>query len=117
MGNTNRPGTVVVGEYDHEPFAVDGQPYLIRELKWNRIEGRSYELVRVADDAVLTEDGSFDQYPTSEQIAEVLNGHGVDAELVSCTFCLTPVFLDIARRHDNGYVGSCCWDERLRASE
>ena len=43
--------------------------YLVRELVWNGISGRSYELVRVADDIVLTEDESFDEYPTDAQIA------------------------------------------------
>lgn len=75
-----RPGRVVVRETDHEPFTVFGERYVVRELVWNGIPGRSYELVRLADDVVLTEDESFNEYPTGEQIAAVLNDHGSDVK-------------------------------------
>jgi basic membrane lipoprotein Med (substrate-binding protein (PBP1-ABC) superfamily) len=117
MGNSDRPGTVVVSEYDHEPFEVDGQLYLIRELRWNRIAGRSFDVIRVADNADLTTDGSFDDHPTDAEIAEVLIQHGVDVALETCKFCDGDVLRATAHRHGHGWVGDCCWDERLRATE
>ncbi|MDX3695001.1 hypothetical protein PV726_32610 [Streptomyces europaeiscabiei] len=78
MGNTSRPGTVVVREIDHDLFEVEEEQYLVRELVWNGIDGRSYELVRRRDDAVLTADESFDRYPTDAQIAVVLEEHDID---------------------------------------
>jgi hypothetical protein len=121
MGNSDRPGTVIVGENDHDPFPVNGQLYVVRELRWNCIPGRSYELIRLAadgaDDAVLTMDGAFDSYPSDAEIADLLEQHGIDVALESCTFCGQPVLADTAHRHNHGWVGSCCWDERLRATE
>lgn len=118
MGNGSRPGSRVVREIDHESFEIDGVKYVVRELVWNGIEGRSYDLYRVADDVVLTEDESFDAYPTDAEVAEVLAGHDVDVELEACKFCGGDVLRATAHRHGRGWVGdSCCWDERLRATE
>lgn len=33
---------------------------------------------------------------------------------VHCKFCQKLVLLDEAHRHDGGWVGPECWDERLR---
>ncbi|MEU3499902.1 hypothetical protein ABZ726_03720 [Streptomyces hundungensis] len=66
------------------------------------------------DDQVLTEDASFDTYPTDAQIAVVLQGSGLDVELEMCKMCRQEVLLATAHRHDNGWVGTCCWDDRLR---
>ena len=35
----------------------------------------------------------------------------------SCKFCHRPVDPTKAHLHDGEYVGECCWDERLRATE
>jgi len=35
----------------------------------------------------------------------------------SCKFCHRPVDPAKAHLHDGEYVGECCWDERLRATE
>lgn len=114
MGDTSRPGTIVVREIDHDAFEVNEKRYCIRELHWNGITGRSYDLVGVDHDECLTED-SFDEYPTDAQIAIVLEVHGIDAELEMCKFCRREILQATAHRHDNGWVGdSCCWDERLR---
>lgn len=117
MGNSSRPGSVVVGERDHEAFEVDGQRYVVRELRWNGIDGRSYELVRLDGDVVLTDDEAFSDHPTDAEIATVLLRHGVGVELGECTFCGGTVLLATAHRHHNRWVGTCCWDERLRSTE
>lgn len=105
---------MVVREIDHDPFEVDGEQYFVRELVWNGTDGRSYELVSCRDEEVLTEDESLDNYPTDAQITVVLKGHGIDVELETCKICRKEILLATAHRHDNGWVGSCCWDERLR---
>jgi hypothetical protein len=117
MGNSSRPGSLVVGERDHESFEVAAQFYVIRELRWNGIDGRSYELVRLDGDVVLTEGEAFSEYPTDAEIAEVLERHGVDVELGECKFCGEAVLLATAHPHHNGWVGLCCWDDRLRSTE
>lgn len=38
-------------------------------------------------------------------------------EPITCSFCRKPVDPEAAHRHQGVYVGPCCWDERLRASE
>ena len=113
MGNMSRPGTVMIDEIDHPPFDVDGEQYFVRELVWNGISGRSFEVVRLSGDVVLT-DESFDFSPAGAQIAAVLEGHGIDAELETCKMCRKEILLAAAQRHDSGWVGSCCWDDRLR---
>jgi len=35
----------------------------------------------------------------------------------SCKFCHRPVDPTTAHLHDGGYVGECCWDERLRTTK
>ncbi|MFJ9381847.1 hypothetical protein [Streptomyces sp. NPDC101455] len=110
----SRPGSVVTNTINHPLFDVNGEQYFVQELHWNGISGRSYDLVRHRDDAVMTEDESFDDYPTEEQIAAVLEDHGIDAEMETCKMCWKAILLDTAHRHDNGWVGACCWDERLR---
>ncbi|WP_030570048.1 hypothetical protein [Streptomyces aureocirculatus] len=116
MGNASRPGSVVVREIDHDPFQVEGEQYLVRELVWNGTDGRSYDLVRRRDDKVLTEE-SFDRHPTDAQIAMALEDYGEEVELETCKFCRGKILLATAHLHDNGYVGdTCCWDERLRAT-
>ncbi|MFF5097887.1 MULTISPECIES: hypothetical protein [Actinosynnema] len=87
----------------------------MRELVWNGIDGRSYDLVSLADDTVLAEE-SFDEYPTDAQIAKVLRHHGIDVELGVCAFCGDELLPATAHRHHNGWVGDC-WDKRLRTNE
>ncbi|MGW3928736.1 hypothetical protein ACWECC_11600 [Streptomyces microflavus] len=105
---------MVVRKIDHDPFEVGGEQYFVRELVWNGTDGRSYDLVSSRDEEVLTEDESFDNYPTDAQITVVLEEHGVEVELETCKICRKEILLATAHRHDNGSVGSCCWDERLR---
>ncbi|MEU7031621.1 hypothetical protein AB0A60_33600 [Streptomyces sp. NPDC046275] len=93
---------------------MDGEQYFVRETVWNGIDGRSYDLVRRRDDQELTEDESFDSYPTDAQIAAVLEEHGIDVELEMCKICRKAILLATAHRHDNGWVGTCHWEERLR---
>lgn len=118
MGNSSPPGSGEVREIDHEPFQVLGEQYVVRELVWNGSADRSYDLVRLVGDIVLTEDESFDHYPTDAQLAAVLTDHGIDVELEICRFCSGTILRATAHRHGHGWVGNaCCWDERLRATE
>ncbi|TLQ39464.1 hypothetical protein [Streptomyces marianii] len=99
MGNTSRTGTVVIREIDHDSFTVDAEQYLVRELVWNGITSRSYDLVRLRDDQVLTEDESFDSHPTDAQIAAVLE------DLKGLPFYTTPeryAELDVIFINDDG---------------
>jgi hypothetical protein len=118
MGNSSRPGSIVIREIGHAPFTVLGEQYAVLELVWNGDVGRSFDLVRVSDSTVLTEDESFDSYPTDEQIADTLAEHDIDAEVASCMFCRQNVLLATAHRHTGGWIGdACCWDERLRSTQ
>jgi len=36
---------------------------------------------------------------------------------VRCKFCKTKISIKDAHRYRGKYVGECCWDERLRATE
>ncbi|MFJ6898202.1 hypothetical protein [Streptomyces hokutonensis] len=114
----SRPGTVIVDEFDHAPFEVLGVQYFVQELVWNG-GGRSYDLLRRVDHEILilTENESFDGYPTDAQISAVLDEHGIDAELERCKMCQGEILLATAHRHDSGWVGTCCWGERLRMTE
>lgn len=112
MGNSSRPGTVVVREIDHAEFTVAGERFRVVESVWNGITSRSFDLLRCNGDEVLT-DESFDTYPTDAQIATVLDEHGIDVDLEICKMCQHEILLPTARRHGAGWVGSCCWDQRL----
>ena len=36
---------------------------------------------------------------------------------VACKFCGRAAYAHIAHLHQGGWVGECCWDERLRMTE
>ena len=36
---------------------------------------------------------------------------------VTCKFCGKEIYPLDAHKHDTGYVGDCCWNERLRITE
>lgn len=38
-------------------------------------------------------------------------------DLVECSLCGQDAPASTAHLHGNGWVGNCCWDERLRSSE
>ncbi|MFJ6437864.1 hypothetical protein [Streptomyces sp. NPDC091416] len=99
MGNPSRPGSIVTREIGHTPFTVSGEQYAVLELVWNGDVGRSYDLVRLGDDSVLTEAESFDSYPTDGQIAVTLADHGIEAEIMDCKFCGEDALLATAHRH------------------
>jgi hypothetical protein len=69
---TERPaGTKVIDQVDWGVRSVGGVAVRITELVWNG-GARSFDVLRVADDADLTEDGSFDAFPTDAQISDLL---------------------------------------------
>ncbi|GAA1236364.1 hypothetical protein GCM10009578_091920 [Streptomyces rhizosphaericus] len=113
MGNSSRPGTVVIREIGHDAFEVNGDRFRVIESVWNGIAGRSFDLVRCNGDEVLT-DESFDTYPTDTQIAITFQEHGIEVSLEMCKMCQRDVLQITAHSHGTGWVGSCCWDERLR---
>jgi hypothetical protein len=36
---------------------------------------------------------------------------------LECSLCKNPCAASTAHRHQDTYIGECCWDERLRATE
>lgn len=64
-----RPGCRVVSELRHEDGRfVRGRPIYVAELRWNG--GLvSYDVHDAGTDACMTEDESFDHYPTDEDLA------------------------------------------------
>lgn len=63
---------------------------------------------------------AFDPVEVDEDnLEDILNqiNRGGSSSAVNCKFCHRPVNINTAHLHDNGYVGECCWDERLRQTE
>lgn len=50
-----------------------------------------------------------------EMVAQILED--LRLPTVTCKFCGHEATERQAHRHDGGWVGPCCWDERLRATE
>jgi hypothetical protein len=78
----------------HTEFKV-GEP--TRRTVWYRKDGRDEE----REDKgylLLTDDGDVDY-------------------IQLCKLCQKPTPASTAHCHQGGYIGECCWDERLRASE
>lgn len=115
MGNTSIPGSVVIREIDHDVFQLLGADYYVRELHWNGSSGRSYDIVRAVDDVVITGE-SFDNYPTADELRDTIE-QAEAAATVACKFCEQQVSGRDAHLHMGSWVGECCWDERLRATE
>jgi hypothetical protein len=53
---------------------------------------------------------------TEARIRAVAEENRAQPATVACKFCGEQVPANTAYRHDGGYVGDCCWDERLRAT-
>lgn len=66
-------------EIDREPITVDDVEYQVTEIIWKN-GGRSFDVYK--GDKLLTEDESLDEYPTAEQIRDlVLNKDNPDNSL------------------------------------
>jgi hypothetical protein len=50
-----------------------------------------------------------------EMFARVKEAAGIVNTL--CKLCGQKVDVNTAHRHQEGYIGECCWDERLRTTE
>lgn len=50
---------------------VDGRPLQVQRITWAGTDGRSYDLIDPQTGACLT-DVSFDEYPSEQQIRDVL---------------------------------------------
>lgn len=48
-------------------------------------------------------------------IAEILED--LRRPTVACKFCGRAAYAHVAHLHQDGWVGLCCWDERLRTTE
>lgn len=44
-------------------------------------------------------------------------GAGPDVPTVPCGLCHRPTAKATAHRHQSEWIGDCCWDDRLKASE
>jgi hypothetical protein len=51
-----------------------------------------------------------------DEVVEAVRGL-LNMESVRCNLCGRSVWADEARLHQDEWIGACCWDERLRASE
>jgi hypothetical protein len=83
-----RPGTRIVEEVDHGTRQIDGVDVAIVETIWNG-GGRSFDVyIDGAGDVLLTEDESLDAMPSDDQIACLLDAHGIRPEpLWTCPGC------------------------------
>ena len=50
-----------------------------------------------------------------ELVAEILED--LRRPTVGCKFCGRAAYAHVAHLHQGGWVGLCCWDERLRGTE
>jgi hypothetical protein len=53
---------------------------------------------------------------TEARIRALAEENDTDPATVTCKFCEEQVPASTAYRHDGGYVGECCWDDRLNAT-
>lgn len=67
----NGPGTRIIRQTSTKRV-VNGTEVIVVELVWNGIVGRSFDVYVQGE--CLTEDQSFDFYPTDVQIAALLRG-------------------------------------------
>ena len=59
----------------------------------------------------------LDPDTAGEDLIELVRKLMATDTTVQCKFCLNSVPVDTAHRHDGGWVGECCWDEKLRCTE
>ncbi|GAB2580567.1 hypothetical protein GCM10027168_11780 [Streptomyces capparidis] len=107
-----------MGTYDHSPFQVDKETYLVRELSEGTDSIRvTYNLVRARDGMVLNEQ-PYKAYPTDEEVAEALQSHDdVYLDWTTCKFCGGDILQTRAHLHQGEWVGDAgCWDDRLSST-
>lgn len=63
----NKASEAIVGEH-----TIAGRPILIQRITWKNSPGLSYDILDANTHECLTDDESFDNYPTDEQIQAVL---------------------------------------------
>jgi hypothetical protein len=51
-------------------LTVDGREYLVREIHWNATAGLSFDVY--AGDVLLTEAESLDDYPTAQDVRDLV---------------------------------------------
>jgi formylmethanofuran dehydrogenase subunit E len=83
--------------------------------------GKNKKSLEAIRDALFKEDGTINMEKewdeeTIEEVAEIVREH-FHMETVECKFCGNEIIVADAHLHDGEFVGECCWDERLRATE
>jgi hypothetical protein len=93
---------------------IHGVTVKIQRITWNNDPGLSYDVLDAAGEYLTDE--SFDDYPTEEQITDVLR----EPAETFCLFCQQGIIGNSGHLIGNAEPGSnpwCCdgcWDERLR---
>lgn len=128
---SREPGTKVIERRDHGTRTINSTEVRIEELVWNGTDGRSWDVYRVSDDFCLTMDGSFDNEPDDDEIAELITAprdelgyidYDADPEDTAghfCRFCSKNTgteghLIGMAEPGSNPWCCDDCWDERLR---
>lgn len=65
-------GDRVVRERHAGEHVIDGRTLEVVELTWRDAAGRSYDVMDSASGACLTEDESFDSYPSVNQLRALI---------------------------------------------
>jgi hypothetical protein len=99
-----------------EPTVL-GRVIEVHRLTWDNSDGLSFDLYDKATGHCLTVDGSYDDQPGEDEIAEALRG-GMDSE-ATCRICATKIIADghlfgAVSTGKNPWCCNGCWDERLR---
>jgi hypothetical protein len=66
------PGTKIIDVRDRGTRTVSGVEVRVEESVWNGTDGRSFDVYRVSDGACLTAEGSLDEMPGDEDIAQLI---------------------------------------------
>jgi hypothetical protein len=80
------PGTRITGTFDRGARTVGGIVIRVEESVWNGTGGRSFDVYRDSDGACLTTEGSFDEMPGDELLAQLV-GDFLSAAVVEFWAC------------------------------
>lgn len=66
---------------------------------------------------VLNDDKELGGADFIQEVRLHLEAAGIEPATVECSLCGSEVTAQQAHLHQGKYIGDCCWDERLKASE